>query len=860
MTVAQYNFPSQYYPTSPHPRVWLTQERIATLQQARQSNTVEWQTFANRVAYVMNPANESAINQPWFQYAGAIPYTALMYRLTGDTTYAAKTLYFAMKADTNQAPGHAIAKDDDWIGGNTAFLALGFDWIYDYMTPTQRQGYLVMIKAFCENLWKIALHSGTGLTYNCMDTDRLLSCGGQEMMFGSAIFGDDTAGVTYLNRGWFVWTRGISQNLNEPDPTLRPHPARDFVKHAVGGVYYTGLEYTTGTDLRGIGWYFTTLRTACNYDISIVDPQLAPFWKNFLRSVIDQTDPPMHRWLNIGDFQDDPIVGSPSSPQPWTKRALNIAEFEAAQNGGADWAAYGKAYEKKIQPFAGNDAFTEFFFITPSITPVDPYSSNLPLVRTSEGTESYLFFRDNWTTTARYGAFSGNGMEPADHQNEDVGGFTLFRNDDYLTRSATGYYDFEDAGLANNSLSIPNGSVYGSPLLRTRSGVPSSMVRHRENNAAPIFAYAMIQGDGQWNHAGYMTNPAVQAPVKSYRRHFFWAGDYVVVFDRLRTVAPLAATYKLRALTQPVVNGTVVAQMSENGNQKLLHKTLQPAGLVVHLLDENTLLASFASYQIQPTERRWQTRVVTPPGDSVNILSVMQMGPSTMADFDTLGQISDAGNAGVRIGDWVVDYASAEQMRSSVDYTVSNSVPGMHHLVADLAVGSYDVFVNSVKSASAVVGANDNTGYFVTPNAGSLAVSIRPTGLGVGDAVATTPVVFELEQNYPNPANPTTRIAYVIPSGAGSENTAGSGLQVAGSGKTAGSEKTAGSREQVPGSGVRLAVYDVLGREVAVLVDGVQSPGRHEVVFDGGNVSSGVYFYRLQAGDVVQTKRMVIVR
>jgi hypothetical protein len=125
------------------------------------------------------------------------------------------------------------------------------------------------------------------------------------------------------------------------------------------------------------------------------------------------------------------------------------------------------------------------------------------------------------------------------------------------------------------------------------------------------------------------------------------------------------------------------------------------------------------------------------------------------------------------------------------------------------------------------------------------------------------PLTAYLEQNYPNPANPTTRISYTIgrvvaPSAsegrASTVSAAGSGLQVAGSGKTA------GSGWQVAGSDVRLTIYDVLGREVAVLVDGVQSPGRHELVFDASGLASGVYLYRLTAGSFVSTKRMVILK
>jgi hypothetical protein len=57
---------------------------------------------------------------------------------------------------------------------------------------------------------------------------------------------------------------------------------------------------------------------------------------------------------------------------------------------------------------------------------------------------------------------------------------------------------------------------------------------------------------------------------------------------------------------------------------------------------------------------------------------------------------------------------------------------------------------------------------------------------------------------------------------------------------------------------VRLTVYDILGREVATLVDGMQQPGPHEARFDGGGLSSGVYLYRLQTAGFVQQKKMIL--
>jgi len=88
-----------------------------------------------------------------------------------------------------------------------------------------------------------------------------------------------------------------------------------------------------------------------------------------------------------------------------------------------------------------------------------------------------------------------------------------------------------------------------------------------------------------------------------------------------------------------------------------------------------------------------------------------------------------------------------------------------------------------------------------------------------------TSMQIELAQNYPNPFNPSTRIAYTLPQ----------------------PEK------------VRLDVYNALGQRVAVLVDELQSAGAHEFIFNGKGWASGLYFYRLQAGNQVQQKKMLLL-
>jgi hypothetical protein len=125
----------------------------------------------------------------------------------------------------------------------------------------------------------------------------------------------------------------------------------------------------------------------------------------------------------------------------------------------------------------------------------------------------------------------------------------------------------------------------------------------------------------------------------------------------------------------------------------------------------------------------------------------------------------------------------------------------------------------------------------------------------------SAPNKFELAQNYPNPFNPTTTIKYSIP------------VVIARSGATRQShEKSANpkyttdchaktdvlSRNDV--TNVSLVVYDLLGHEVATLVNKRQVPGNYSIKFDASNLASGIYFYRLQTGDFIQTRKMVLMK
>jgi hypothetical protein len=108
----------------------------------------------------------------------------------------------------------------------------------------------------------------------------------------------------------------------------------------------------------------------------------------------------------------------------------------------------------------------------------------------------------------------------------------------------------------------------------------------------------------------------------------------------------------------------------------------------------------------------------------------------------------------------------------------------------------------------------------------TLNILLKTSVVPVPEQRKTLPSSYSLGDAYPNPFNPSTTIRYALPQG----------------------------------TSVVLAVYNMLGQKVATLIDGQQKAGYHEVRFDGSALASGFYFYRMQAGNFLATKRLLLLR
>jgi photosystem II stability/assembly factor-like uncharacterized protein len=277
----------------------------------------------------------------------------------------------------------------------------------------------------------------------------------------------------------------------------------------------------------------------------------------------------------------------------------------------------------------------------------------------------------------------------------------------------------------------------------------------------------------------------------------------------------------VKAIKLNKTNGSIIvldsANIQSNGTYTLSHvpQDSLDIGLYPTTTPPNDYINSY-----YPSTIYWQeATVLYPAGNLTNInIGAIRMSGSTasnsvngrvmrLTDAVTATNLKDA-NLYARNGNTFVRCAVSD-------------VNGVYHLNS-LPSGNLKIIINRL----GFTGDSTNVNVTATSNTDSINFYLNKLFAGVKQISGNIPSEYILYQNYPNPFNPSTTIRYSI------------------------------SRTVF----VKLAVYDLMGREVNILVKEKQSAGTYEAVWLATNFPSGVYFYRIKAGDYSETKRLILLK
>jgi hypothetical protein len=241
--------------------------------------------------------------------------------------------------------------------------------------------------------------------------------------------------------------------------------------------------------------------------------------------------------------------------------------------------------------------------------------------------------------------------------------------------------------------------------------------------------------------------------------------------------------------------------------------------------DSNKIWFGTNNYRIYYSSNYGQSWNVQPIPQEQNILCIVCFGNFLYAGGSS--NLYKSTNYGLN---WIIDTVGGTGSISGITYTGFNFY---------LTRGNKVYLRNSYWHAFWTAPAGnykylDNRGYGnvfnhygVRSNGG---ITLLTEGSGVQKISSDIPNGFSLSQNYPNPFNPVTKIKFAIPPSRGARGV------------------------------ITLTIYDVLGREIATLVNDGLQPGTYEVEWDASNYSSGIYFYSLVTTEFVETKKMVLIK
>jgi hypothetical protein len=415
------------------------------------------------------------------------------------------------------------------------------------------------------------------------------------------------------------------------------------------------------------------------------------------------------------------------------------------------------------------------------------------------------------------------------------------------TRSGQGVtykWKFGSPSLSNVRLSFPsNNSGYDS-LLTVSNNSLDGILQGLGLNAGDSLS-------GQWSVWAYNASDSVKASQTysiTFKRQS--RGDVVVVYDStlalcrnsrdsiVNNLSSMGATFDLynrnsntgsssvsfRGYKKVILLGEGTSVMS-NTLKDSLKSYLASGGNSVSTKSKLIIFSEDIGYHL---DRTGSTYIDTSFARSTLGFQFVADRPGSSGNLGLTGVFINQGMSDSTSGPWPDVLKKSQSLPSSQLFNLYKYRLYADSMNATGRIGNnYNVAVFGVDVESLVRAFDSQSGSSVyrVLNGAMKFVDEIPTGIP-GEQTSLIPVSFSLNQNYPNPFNPVTKIKYELPSA----------------------------------NFVTLKVYDLLGKEVSLLVNEKQSAGRYEVEFSALNLPSGAYFYRIEAGEFVEIKRMILLK
>ena len=860
---------------------WVTLKARADLLTTYTVNTYKWATRTDE------PPNTIFYDYQGEGWHYATMPLALAFQMTGDTIYSHKLMELVdemlrAQVDPDNLPpnGYGPLVPDSYYSTRhiCPALAIIYDWCYDVIPAPRRSAMVTLMNAYFDELRDSAYQRNEHSDGNYF-VGHLFAAA----MMGYASSGDNPRAQEMIDYARIRFD-GTPSPLIDADHTpadffaqqfeggARPEIARDYL-----GPNITGAPFKGGFDFQGWAYanatfnmiidYLLTARSATTEDL--VTPRTAWF-SQILRAEKHTLLPNRFGIDPTGDYGSDygAVVGH-SLPLRLAYLLAGSADGPGAQHFVTSEVAaasplpdfpdyiYQEVYKPKEWEtfcFADPTRASAELVLPPYYTAFGP---SYPQGGPNNGAMPFFWMRSDWSGQATWSSWRMGAAWYGDHQHLNAGHIEIAHANDLLLIDAASWKgeagsigivgssleeEYSPAATANTLHFNDFGTFEGTdPLVNGGQVVygKDEVVAAELNDQ---FSYVRTDLSSAYNRRG---DPADEAnrPLDHFYREIFYirqAADLFVVFDQVkaRPSADPAGPYRMHIRwhfpNRPTAAGSSLTMVQRASS---LHMDfLLPQNAMVNLVDESSN-PDPCDGSVTPctpygyNSGTWRAEVRDPASSlSVPFLSIIKPGPaSALAMTSTLVTSADSSMTGARIAlqsgalHVVMFNRGPGQVPAppaSVSYQVSGAAQALHTLGGMKPVTRYAVTI----ADPAVTVSEDAAGTALSSPAGVL--QFGQTSTSVAERDELIPAAFVLEQNHPNPFNPSTTIRYGLPSR----------------------------------SRVSLTVFTVLGQKVAELVNGEEEAGYHEVKFDAGSLASGVYFYRLQAGYFVEARRLLLLR